>query len=109
MNTVLLLKKISSNPDPKAKYKRFAQHFYSDTFPPSYLKTNFDPCVLVGRPEVKKPLGRPGHRWENNIKMDLQEVRWSMDWTRLAQNSGMCRTLVNVEINLRFHKLRGIS
>jgi hypothetical protein len=32
--------------------------------------------ILVGRPEGRRPLGRPWHRWENNIKMDLQEVRW---------------------------------
>jgi hypothetical protein len=32
--------------------------------------------ILVGRPEVRRPLGRPRHRWEDNIKMDLQEVGW---------------------------------
>jgi hypothetical protein len=37
--------------------------------------------VLVGRPDGRRPLGRPRHRWEDNIKMDLQEVGWgSMDW-----------------------------
>ena len=43
--------------------------------------------VSVGKPEVKRPLGRPRHRWEDNIKMDLQEVGWrGMDWIDLAQD-----------------------
>jgi hypothetical protein len=42
--------------------------------------------VLVGKPEGKRPLGRPRRRWEDNIKMDLQEVRCGgMDWIELAQ------------------------
>ena len=41
--------------------------------------------VLVGKPEGKRPLGRPRHRWEDNLKMDLQEVGCgSMDWIDLA-------------------------
>jgi 3-oxoacyl-ACP reductase-like protein len=43
--------------------------------------------VVVGKPEVKRPLGKPRHRWEDNIKMDLQEVGCgSMDWIELAQD-----------------------
>jgi hypothetical protein len=42
--------------------------------------------VLVGKPQGKRPLGRPRHRWENNIKMALQEVGWGMDWIDLAQD-----------------------
>jgi hypothetical protein len=43
--------------------------------------------VLVGKPEGKRPLGRPRRRWVNNIKMDLRETGWGdMDWTDLAQN-----------------------
>jgi hypothetical protein len=43
--------------------------------------------VLVGKPEGKRPLGRPRHRWENNIKMDLQEVGCEgMDWIELSQD-----------------------
>jgi hypothetical protein len=42
--------------------------------------------VLVGRPEERRPLGRPRRRWEDNIKMDLQEVGWGMDWINLAQD-----------------------
>jgi hypothetical protein len=45
--------------------------------------------VLVGKPEEKRPLGRPGCRWEDNIKMDLREVGWSgMDWIHLTQDRG---------------------
>ena len=44
--------------------------------------------VLVGKLKGKRPYGRPKHRWEDNIKMDLQEVGWgSMDWIDLAENS----------------------
>jgi len=42
--------------------------------------------VLVGKPEGKRPLGRPRHRWEDNIKMDLQEVGGDGDWMELAQD-----------------------
>ena len=61
--------------------------------------------VLVGKPEGKKLLGRPRRRWEDNIKMDLQEVGCrGMDWIELAQGRDMWRALVNV-----FYKIRGIS
>jgi hypothetical protein len=58
--------------------------------------------VSVGRPEGKKPLGRPGRRLEDNIKMDLQEVGWEgMDWIDLAQDRDMGRALVNAVMNLQ--------
>jgi hypothetical protein len=58
--------------------------------------------VLVGKPEGKIPLGRPRHRWEDNIKMDIQEVgRGGMDWTELAQDRDRWRAIVNAVINLR--------
>jgi len=58
--------------------------------------------VLVGKREGKRPLGRPRHRWEENIKMDLQEVGCGcMDWTEVAQDRDRWRTLVNVVMNLR--------
>jgi hypothetical protein len=52
--------------------------------------------VLVGKPEGKRPLGRPRRKWENNIKMDLQEMGCvGMDWIQLAQDRDMWRALVN--------------
>jgi len=58
--------------------------------------------VLVGKPEGKKPLGRPRHSWENNIKMDLQEVGCEgMDWLDLAEDRNRWRTLVNGVMNLQ--------
>jgi hypothetical protein len=52
--------------------------------------------VLVGKPEGKRPLGRPRRRWENNIKMDLQKVGCGvMDWIELVQDRDRWRTLVN--------------
>jgi hypothetical protein len=58
--------------------------------------------VLVGKPEGRRPLGRPRRRWEDNIKMDLQEVGWGgMDWINLAQDRDRWRALVNAVMNLR--------
>jgi hypothetical protein len=58
--------------------------------------------ILVGKPEGKKPLGRPRHRWEDNITMDLQEVECEgVDWIELAQNRVRWRALVIAVMNLR--------
>ena len=58
--------------------------------------------VLVGKPEGKRPLGRPRRRWEDNFKMDLQEMECGfMDWIELAQVRDRRRTLVNAVMNLR--------
>jgi len=58
--------------------------------------------VLVGKPEGKRPFGRPRHRWEDNIKMDLQKVRCGgMDWIELAQDRDGWRALVTAVRNLR--------
>jgi len=58
--------------------------------------------VLVGKPEGKRPLGRPRRKWEDNIKMDLQNVGCGgMDWIELAQDRGRWRALVNAVMNLR--------
>ena len=59
--------------------------------------------VLVGTPEGKRPLGRPGLRWEDNIRMDLREVRCGcVDWMELAQDRDRWRALVNAVMDLRF-------
>jgi hypothetical protein len=58
--------------------------------------------LMVGKPEGKRPLGRPTHRWVDNIRMDLGEVKWNdVDWIGLAQDRNRWRALVNSVLNLR--------
>ena len=58
--------------------------------------------VLVGKPEEKRPLGRPRRRWVDNIRMDLQEVGCGyMYWIGLIQDRDRWRTLASAEMNLR--------
>jgi hypothetical protein len=58
--------------------------------------------LLVGKPEGKRPLGRPRRRWVGNIKMDLREKGGDgMDWINLSQNRDQWRALVNTVMNLR--------
>jgi hypothetical protein len=60
--------------------------------------------IFVGKPEGKRPLGRPRCRWEDNtrIRMDLREKEWGgMDWTDLAQDRDQWRDLVNTVMNFR--------
>jgi len=57
---------------------------------------------LVGKPDGKRPFGRPRHRWEDNTKLDLQEVGWrGMNWIGLAQDRDNWRALVNMVMNLQ--------
>jgi hypothetical protein len=59
--------------------------------------------ILVGRPEGRRPLGRPRRRREDNIKMDLREIGFvDVDWIHLAQDRDRWRALVNMVINLWF-------
>jgi hypothetical protein len=58
--------------------------------------------ILVGKPEGKRPLGRPRRKWVDNIKMDLTEIGWDgMDWNDLVQDRDQWRVLVNTVMNLR--------
>ena len=62
--------------------------------------------VLVGKPEGKRPLGRPRRRWKDNIKTDLQEVGGGCeDWMELAQDSDRWRAFVSTVMNLRVPKM----
>jgi len=66
--------------------------------------------VLVGKPEGKRPMGRPRRRWEDNNKIYLKEVGGSRgDWMELAQDRDRWRALVSTVKNLRVPKMRGIS
>jgi hypothetical protein len=58
--------------------------------------------ILLGKLEGKRPLGRPRHRWEDNIRMDLREIGWGgMHWIDLAQDRDQWKALVNTVMNLR--------
>jgi hypothetical protein len=58
--------------------------------------------ILVGKPEGKRPLGRPRRRWVDNIKIHIREIGWDgMDWIDLAQDRDQRRALVNTVMNLR--------
>jgi hypothetical protein len=58
--------------------------------------------ILVGKPEGRRPLGRPRCRWVDNVKMDLSEKGWDgRDWIELAQDRDQWRALVNMVMNLR--------
>jgi hypothetical protein len=55
----------------------------------------------VGKPEEKRQLGRSRHRWEDNIEMDLREIKWGgVDWINIAEDRDQWRALVNTVINL---------
>jgi hypothetical protein len=59
--------------------------------------------VLVGRPEGKRPLGRPRRRWEDNIKIDLREIGIEeANWIQLAEDRVQWRACVNTVMNFRF-------
>jgi hypothetical protein len=57
--------------------------------------------ILMGKPEGKRPLGRPRRRWEDGIRMDLREIGWrSVEWIQLAQDRDRWWALVNTVVNL---------
>jgi hypothetical protein len=57
--------------------------------------------ILTGKPEGKRPVGRPRHRWEDNVKMDLREIGLEdMDWIHLAEDRDWWQAFVNTVMNL---------
>jgi hypothetical protein len=62
--------------------------------------------ILVGKPDGRRKLERPRHRWEDKTKMYLRDTGWGdMDWTHVAQDRDQWRALVNTVVNLGFHKI----
>jgi hypothetical protein len=80
----------------KSRRMRWAGHV-------ARMGENWNACrLLVGKPEGKRPLGRPRGRWVDNIRMDLGKVGWGdVDWIGLAQDRNRWRALVNSVLNLR--------
>ena len=64
---------------------------------------------LMETPDGQKQLGKPRRRRKNNIKIDVQELRWDMDWIYLPQDWDKWHSLVNTVMNLRVHKMQEIS
>jgi hypothetical protein len=63
---------------------------------------------LVGKSEERKPLGRPRHRWRDDIKLDIKEIEWEdMNWIHLAQDRDQWRALVNTVMNIRAPQTAG--
>jgi hypothetical protein len=63
--------------------------------------------ILVGRPDVKRPLGRPRRRWVGNIKINLQAIGWDgVDWIDMAQDRGQRRALMNTVLDLRVGSMK---
>jgi hypothetical protein len=80
----------------KARRMRWAEHVAS------MRQVRGAHNILFGRPEGRRPLGRPRRRWEDNIKMDLREMGFGdVDWIYLAQDRDRWWALVNTEVNLR--------
>jgi hypothetical protein len=66
--------------------------------------------IFVGRPEGRRPLDRPRHRWDDNMMMDVWEIGFGdVDWIHLPWDRDTRQALVNKVITFRFHKMRGIS
>jgi hypothetical protein len=66
--------------------------------------------ILVGKPQGKRPLGRPRCRWEDNIRIDLREIEWGgMGWTDLAQDMNQWRGLGNMVMNIPLNAEKFLS
>jgi hypothetical protein len=58
--------------------------------------------ILFGKLEGKRPLRRPKHKWEDNVRMDLREIGWEgVDWMHLAEDGDQCQDVVNVLMNFQ--------
>jgi hypothetical protein len=105
MNRCLLFTKNSINEYTQyiGNIFKFLNRSLQESLVFAYIKTLINVYRLsVGKPEGKRPLGRPRHRWIDNIKMDLLEIWVSVvDWTGLAQNRYRWRALVNSVMNLQ--------
>jgi len=77
------------------------RHFVRSRSPQWSLSLRFPHRVIVGKPEGKRPLGRPRRRWEDTIKMDLREMGGGEDWMELVRDRNRWRALVNTVMNLR--------
>jgi hypothetical protein len=65
------------------------------------LEKRYSYRIVVGKPEGKRPLGRPRGRWVDNIKMDIRNISWGgMDWSDVAQDRNQWRAVVNAVMNL---------
>jgi hypothetical protein len=74
--------------------------FHKSSVENNFINGRWENTILVGQPEGKRPLGKLGRRWEDNIKMDLREVGLEgVDWIGLAQNMHQWRALVNTIMN----------
>jgi hypothetical protein len=83
-----------------AVYQNSQRHLLFDIY--VNIETRNAYRISVGKPEGKRPLGRPRRRWVDNIKMDLREIEWyGVDWIELAQDRDQWRALVNTVMNLR--------
>ena len=97
--SILIIPSVSSFPLLRTSYPPYISHSMSSL----YYCLLFNHCVvLVGKPGGKRPLERPRRRWEDNIKMDLQEVgRGGGDWMGLTQDRDRWRALVSTVMNFR--------
>jgi hypothetical protein len=80
----------------KARRRRWAEHVAR------MVEVRGTYNILVGKPEGRRPLERPGRRWEDNIKMDIREIGFGdVDWIRLDQDRDRWRALMNTVMSLR--------
>jgi hypothetical protein len=93
---VVVLMKIYLTHSARIEQRDLLLHYYK-----TYFSHLFE-SVLMGKPEGKRPLGRPRRRWADNIKINLREIGWDdVDWIELGQDRDQWRALVNTVMKLR--------